>query len=169
MTIASHRSQGARTLGALVSVLLLLLTVVSPALASAIEVTSPKGLTVWLAEDHTSPLLTLGFRFAGGSAQDPPGKEGLAHMAGEMFFQGAGNQQADDYLQSWNELGAEVTVDARVESLRGTLKVLTRDRDKAVRLLARELKPKPHKHHRVGCQRDHRRDSPAAIIRSAWS
>ena len=130
------RNRFAGTLETLVLVVTLFFTLATTALATTIEVTSPKGLKVWLVEDHTSPLLTLGFRFAGGSAQDPPGKEGLAHLAAEMFFQGAGNQQADDYLQSWNELGAEVTVDARVESLRGTLKVLTRDRDKAVRLLA---------------------------------
>ena len=107
-----------------------------PVFAAAIEVISPKGLKVWLIEDHSSPLLTLGFRFAGGAAQDLPGKEGTAHLAAELFFQGAGNLPADAYLQAWSELGAEVTIDARVESLRGTLKVLTQDHDKAARLLA---------------------------------
>ena len=103
--------------------------------AATIEIVSPKGVRVWLVEDHQTPVLTLGFRFAGGSAEDPPGKAGTAHMAAEMFFLGGGSLGADDYLQRWSEIGAEVNVEARLESLRGTVRVLTPDRDKAIELL----------------------------------
>ena len=103
--------------------------------AGALEVVSPKGLRVWLIEDHATPVLTLGFRFAGGSAEDPPGKEGVAHVAAEMFFEGGGKLSADDYLGRWSDIGAEYDIEARLESLRGTVRVLTPDRDKAMELL----------------------------------
>ncbi len=106
------------------------------AATAAREIVTPQGLRVWLVEDHSAPLLTLGFRFAGGSAQDPPGKLGLAHLTAETFLQGAGAFSSDAYLKAWNGLGAEPNFEARNESLRGTLKVLTEDRDKAADLLA---------------------------------
>jgi len=122
--------------------LLALLALVIPLLAAAMtahagtsEIISPRGLRVWLAEDHGTPVFTLGFRFAGGSSQDPPGKEGLAHIAAEMFFQGGGKLGADDYTGLWNQLGAEINMEARLESVRGTVKVVSQDRGKAMELL----------------------------------
>lgn len=106
-----------------------------PAHAAATEFVTPRGLRVWLVEDHGTPVLTLGFRFAGGSAEDPPGKEGLAHLAAEMFFESAGDLNHDDYTGKWNDLGTETNVEARLESLRGTVRVLNPDRDKAIELL----------------------------------
>ncbi len=106
------------------------------AATSAREIVTPLGLRVWLVEDHSAPLLTIGFRFAGGSAQDPVGKSGLAHLTAETFLQGAGALSADAFLRAWNDLGAELNFEARNETLRGTLKVLTQDRDRTGNLLA---------------------------------
>jgi len=103
--------------------------------AATTEVISPKGLRIWLIEDHRTPVFTLGFRFAGGSSQDPLGKEGLAHITAEMFFQGGGKLGAEDYVQSWNQLGAEINVETRLESMRGTVKVVRQDRERAMELL----------------------------------
>ena len=128
-----------QTLCRLVLTALLLLLTPAFAHAAAEEILSPGGLRVWLVEDHQAPVFTLGFRFAGGSAEDPEGKEGLAHLAAEMFYQGAGRFSADDYLQQWGQLGAEINIEARVESVRGTIRVLTPDRDKAADLLALAL------------------------------
>lgn len=106
------------------------------AATAAREIVTPQGLRVWLVEDHNAPVLTIGFRFAGGSAQDPVGQSGLAHLTAEAFLQGAGALSSDAYLRAWNDLGAEPNFEVRNESLRGTLKVLTQDRDKAIDLLA---------------------------------
>jgi zinc protease len=110
-----------------------------PAGAGVVGLTSPRGIAFWLFEDHARPMTTIGFRFAGGAAEDPPGKEGLGNMIAEMFFQGAGRQQADDYLLAWSRLGAEAKMEIRAESIRGTLKVLNSDRGKAVDLLAEAI------------------------------
>ena len=118
--------------------LLLCLLIVLPATAHAAarEIVSPRGLRVWLVEDHGTPVVTLGFRFAGGSAEDVTGKEGTAHFAAEMFFEGGGKLGTEEYLGRWSALGAEFNIEARLESLRGTIRVLTPDRDKAAELLS---------------------------------
>ncbi len=61
------------------------LLVLLPALPAQAEVafqqsTSPKGISAWLAEDYSVPLVTIRFSFTGGAAQDPVGKEGLANL-----------------------------------------------------------------------------------------
>lgn len=103
---------------------------------AAIEVVSPKGLRIWLVEEHGAPVVTLGFRFAGGSAQDPAGKEGTASFDAQMFLGGGGALAADAYLAEWSKTGSEINVEARLESIRGTVRVLTPDLGKAVDLLA---------------------------------
>jgi zinc protease len=121
---------------ALAALVFLMAALPCQAASVAREIVTPKGLHVWLMEDHSAPLFTLGFRFAGGSALDPAGKEGLANVTAEMFLQGAGALPADAYLKAWSELGAEAAIEARNESVRGTLKVLSKDRDEAADLLA---------------------------------
>ena len=45
-------------------------------------VKSPGGITAWLVEEHSVPLIALRFAFEGGTAQDPEGKEGLSQFPG---------------------------------------------------------------------------------------
>ena len=143
--------------------------------AAAKEIISPKGLKVWLIEDHQTQVFTLGFRFAGGSVEDPPGKEGLAHMAAELFFQGGGDLAPDDYLARWSDLGAEVNVEARLESIRGTVRVLTPDREKAMELLkAAVAAPRfdaaaiDQTRHQIENEIDHDADDPEATAYLAY-
>ena len=54
------------------------------------EVTSDKGITAWLVEDYSVPIVTIRFSFQGGNTQDPPGKEGLSELMTGLFDEGAG-------------------------------------------------------------------------------
>ncbi|HKE16859.1 MAG TPA: insulinase family protein [Kofleriaceae bacterium] len=45
------------------------------------------GLRVLVVEDHTTNLVQLAVRVDAGSASDPPGKSGLAHLAEHLMFQ----------------------------------------------------------------------------------
>ena len=51
-------------------------------------VKSPGGITAWLVEEHSVPLIAMRFAFEGGNAQDPAGKEGLAHFLAGMLDEG---------------------------------------------------------------------------------
>ncbi|HEY8191546.1 MAG TPA: insulinase family protein, partial [Alphaproteobacteria bacterium] len=46
------------------------------------EVKSKSGITAWLVEDHTLPLIAVEFAFRGaGAAGDAPDKQGLSQLA----------------------------------------------------------------------------------------
>lgn len=50
--------------------------------------TLASGVTVYLVEQHTLPLVSLDLNFDGGAAVDPPGKEGLASVCMAMLTEG---------------------------------------------------------------------------------
>src|SRR5688500_1934479 len=54
------------------------------------SVTSQGGITAWLVEDDTIPLIAMNFSFAGGAAVDPDDKAGLANFLSTMLDEGAG-------------------------------------------------------------------------------
>jgi len=58
------------------------------------RVSGASGVEAWLVEDHSIPIVTLAFAFAGGAALDPVGKEGTASMAAALFDEGAGTTTA---------------------------------------------------------------------------
>ena len=58
---------------------LLLVAALDPTPVRALDirkVTSPGGVSAWLSEDHTIPLIAMRFHFKGGSAADPADKAG---------------------------------------------------------------------------------------------
>ena len=87
----SHRARASTRVGnwampwLLVLALAAALTTLTPGRALAMkiqEIKSPGGITAWLVEEHSVPLIAMRFAFEGGSAQDPAGKEGLANFLG---------------------------------------------------------------------------------------
>ena len=63
----------------------------APAYAITVrEVKSPGGITAYLAEDHTTPIIAITFGFKGGSAIDPDAKLGLSGMVTGLLDEGAG-------------------------------------------------------------------------------
>ncbi|MGO4843862.1 insulinase family protein, partial [Rhizobiaceae sp. 2RAB30] len=59
------------------------------------EVKSPDGITAWLVEDYTVPIISIRFAFEGGRTQEPKGKEGLANLMSGLFDEGAGDLDSE--------------------------------------------------------------------------
>ena len=96
--------------------------------ARAVEiqtVETPGGLTAWLVEDHTVPIVAVNFAFAGGSAQDPDGKEGLANLMAATLDEGAGELDSQAYRQRLEELAVKISFDAGRDAFYGSLRTLT--------------------------------------------
>jgi zinc protease len=53
-------------------------------------VTGASGVEAWLVEDHSVPVVTIRFAFAGGAALDAVGKGGAASMVASLLDEGAG-------------------------------------------------------------------------------
>ncbi|MSO88575.1 MAG: insulinase family protein [Rhodospirillaceae bacterium] len=112
------------------------MALVRPADAVTIErVTSPGGLTAWLVQDHSIPVLALAYSFTGGSALDPVGKEGLARWVAGLLTDGAGDLDDQAYQEKLEDIVASVDFSADMDTFSGSLKTLTRHRKEAVELM----------------------------------
>ena len=99
------------------------------------EVTSEGGVTAWLVEDYTVPIVTVHFAFRGGTVQDPAGKEGLSNLMAGLFDEGAGDLDADAFQERLDDVGAEMSFDARRDAVYGSMRMLAESRDAAFDLL----------------------------------
>ncbi|TGQ12699.1 insulinase family protein [Mesorhizobium sp. M2E.F.Ca.ET.166.01.1.1] len=93
------------------------------------EVKSKKGITAWLVEDHSIPLIAIRFVFDGGSAQDPAGKEGLVNLMTGLFDEGAGDLDSDAFQQKLDDAGAEMSFQAARDGTYGSMRMLSQEKN----------------------------------------
>ena len=118
------------------AVYFLALSALAPARAAEIqEVTSDSGVTAWLVEDYTVPIVAIRFVFEGGSSQDPRGKEGLVNLMSGIFDEGAGELDADAFQLALDDAGAEMNFRAGSDGMSGGMRVLAEKRQEAFGLL----------------------------------
>src|SRR5438105_9431955 len=99
------------------------------------EVKSPGGVTAWLVEDHTNPLIAMRFSFKGGSADDPPGKEGMTTFIASMLDEGAGDLDSNAFQRKREDLAMRLSFNAEMDHFEGSLQTLTGKRDESFGLL----------------------------------
>lgn len=107
------------------------------------EVKSKGGITAWLVEDNTNPLIAMQFSFLGGAANDPAGKEGTANFITAMMDEGAGDLDSAAFQAKRDELAMKMSFDASFDQFQGSFQTLTDRRDAAFALLKVAL-TKPH-------------------------
>lgn len=100
------------------------------------QIKTPGGITAWLVEEHSVPLIAMRFAFEGGSAQDPAGKEGLANFLAGMLDEGAGELNAKQFQERMEEIAMRMSFDDGRDAFYGSFETLTENRDRAVELLA---------------------------------
>jgi zinc protease len=99
------------------------------------EVESEKGVSAWLVEDYSVPMVAIRFVFDGGSTQDPPGKEGLANLMSGLFDEGAGNLGSDAFQIKLDDAGAEMRFEETHDGIYGSMRMLSDQMDEAFDLL----------------------------------
>lgn len=104
------------------------------------RVTSPGGVSAWLFEDHTLPILSMGFGFRGGAARDPAGKAGTARLLADLLTEGAGNLDGSAFRRALGDSAVQLSFSAQTESLRGSLRTLARNAGQAFHLLGLSLR-----------------------------
>jgi zinc protease len=98
-------------------------------------VTSPGGVTAWLVEDDTIPLIAMEFSFAGGAAVDPDEAAGLANFLSTMLDEGAGDLDSEAFQRTIADLSIRMSFNARRDHFQGSLQTLSENRDEAFGLL----------------------------------
>ena len=67
--------------------------------------TLPNGLTVVVSEDHKAPVVAVSVWYHVGSADEPAGKTGFAHLFEHLMFQGSENHR-DEFFRPFELAGA---------------------------------------------------------------
>jgi zinc protease len=103
------------------------------------RVVSPGGIEAYLIHEPSIPFLSLALHFNGGSALDPAGKEGLAHMVSGLLDEGAGDLDSQAFRTELEDRAIRLSFDASRDAFTGQLKTLTGQRERAFELLGLAL------------------------------
>jgi zinc protease len=98
------------------------------------EITSPGGITAWLVEDYTVPIVSMNIAFRGGSAQDPEGLAGLANLMSGTLDEGAGALDSRAFQARLEDLSITLSFDAGSDAFYGNLRTLATNADEAFEL-----------------------------------
>src|SRR5437868_7313057 len=123
----------------------LALATVSPSLAAAKiqRLVSPGGIEAWFVQDATVPLIAMEYSFAGGSAQDPKDKSGVANLVGDLLDEGSGDLDSKTFHERLDRRAIELSFSATRDTFRGSLRMLRDNKDEAFDLLRSAL-TSPH-------------------------
>ena len=121
---------------ALLLALACFLAPVTPLRAAEIQqVRSPGGITAWLVEEKSLPIIAIRFGFDGGSTQEAAGKEGTAGLLAAMLDQGAGDLGGPAYQKQIEKLSVRLAFDSDRDTFFGNFETLTKNLAKGTELL----------------------------------
>lgn len=104
------------------------------------EVKSESGLTAWLVEDHSVPVIAIKFAFRDiGAKNDPVDKQGLARMVSNTMDEGAGDMDSQAFQKSLEDHSITLRFGVTRDHFTGQLKTLSMHKEKAFDLLALAL------------------------------
>jgi zinc protease len=101
------------------------------------EMKTPGGISVWLVEDHTLPIIAMQFLFLdSGTALDPADKQGLARLLSNTMDEGAGDLDSQAFQKALGDNSITLTFNAGRDGFGGKLSTLSRNGERAFDLLA---------------------------------
>lgn len=115
----------------------------SHAAAKIKHLVSPGGIEAWFVQDSTVPLIAMEYAFAGGAAQDPADKLGVANMVADLLDEGSGDLDSKTFHEHLDRRAIDLSFSATREYFRGSLRMLKDNRDEAFDLLRMSL-TSPH-------------------------
>lgn len=142
----THHFRCARRIAAGLAVCLTLtFAAASPSHAAAKiqHLISPGGIEAWFVQDATVPLIAMEYAFAGGAAQDPADKPGVANLVASLLDEGSGDLDSKAYHERLERRAIELSFSASRDALRGSLRMLRDNKDEAFALLHMAL-TSPH-------------------------
>jgi zinc protease len=89
-----------------------------------IQRVTSNGLTAWLVEDHSVPVVSLSWSWPGGAAFDAPGREGTAGLALALLTEGAGDMPAAAFSDALRDAGIGLSFGAGRDDADGGFRCL---------------------------------------------
>ncbi len=104
------------------------------------KVTSPNDIEAWLVEDKNLPIISIKFSFKGaGSVNLEKDQQGISQLLSNMLDEGAGDYTSQAFQQELSDHSISLSFGSSRDNFGGSLKFLTREKDKAVNLLSLAL------------------------------
>ncbi|MBN8520729.1 MAG: insulinase family protein [Alphaproteobacteria bacterium] len=101
------------------------------------EITTPQGISVWMVQDKTLPIINMQFLFRdSGTALDPADKQGLVRLLSNTMDEGAGDLDSQGFQKNLTDHAITLRFNAGRDGFGGELETLTRHKDKAFHLLS---------------------------------
>jgi zinc protease len=104
---------------------------------------SPGGIEAWFVQDSTVPLIAMEYAFSGGATQDPADKPGVGSMVADLLDEGSGDLDSKTFHEHLDRRAIELGFNTTRDYFRGSLRMLTENRDEAFDLLRLSL-TSPH-------------------------
>lgn len=101
-----------------------------------VRLTLPNGLTVLYLEQHALPMLEAHVLIKAGSAQDPADKAGLANMVASLLDEGTTTRSSAQLAEQIEFVGGSLSARASEDYTSATVRVLKKDADLGISLLA---------------------------------
>lgn len=98
-----------------------------------------KKVEVWIAEDHTVPIVSFNISLPAGSAYDPAGKEGVASFAASLLDEGAGKLNSKAFHEALANRAIRLSASADRDWLVISVTSLTANVPEAMALLQMAL------------------------------
>lgn len=129
---------------ALTMVITMALSLTQPQRAEAAvnvqERTSPGGLSYWLVEDATIPLVAVRFAFEGaGATQDPEGRPGVANLLSGTMDEGAGEYDSQAFQGLLEDNAIRLSFDTSHDNFAGEMTLLSDTMELGTELLTLAL------------------------------
>lgn len=99
------------------------------------EVESPNGITAWLVEDYTVPIIAMNFAFAGGSSQDADDKLGVTNLLSTMLDEGAGDLDSAAFQARLEDLTMSLSFQSGRDFFYGSFQSLQSNKDHTFEML----------------------------------
>ena len=100
------------------------------------ELKSDGGITAWLVEDNSVPVITLRFTFRGsGASRNPPEKQGLSTLLSNTMDEGAGELDSKTFQKTLNDHSITLSFSSGRDNFGGRVRTLSKHKDKAFNLL----------------------------------
>lgn len=100
------------------------------------EITSEQGITAWLVEDHSVPVISFSFAFEGaGAVLEPEAKQGLVQLLSNTMDEGAGDLDSQTFQKTLLDHSISLSFSGGRDRFSGFVKTLTSEKETAFNLL----------------------------------